>query len=209
MSIQAIDTEWLLWANGHHSPLMDSLMWQASQPLTWLPLYALLIGFLAYAYKGGKTLRSWLPFIAVLMAFAMAAGLADYITSGILKPLVERPRPTHNEALAEMLHIVRGYTGGHYGFPSSHAANTAAVSVLFALLASRKMPSGRAEKWADVLSVICIVGYLIPNCYSRMYLGVHYPLDILAGLLIGTLTAWLSFALFNFCLRKFAGTQKL
>lgn len=204
MSIQAIDTEWLLWANGHHSPLMDSLMWQASQPLTWLPLYAILIVCLAIMYKGGKNLRSWLPFIGILLAFGAAAGLADFISSGILKPLFERPRPTHNEEIAGMLHIVNGYRGGAYGFPSSHAANTSAVALLFALFfgcESRRLSRpARVAGWS--LTGLLILGYWLPNCWSRMYLGVHYPTDLLVGSLIGCLTALCAFILWRAILRK-------
>jgi len=209
MSIIELDTQLLLAINGANGPLMDQVMWYASQALTWVPLYVLLIGVLTYLYKGNKDWRSWLPLLGAILAMSLAVGAADFISSGILKPLVCRPRPTHNEALAGLLHIVNGYTGGPFGFPSSHAANTAAVTVIFALLYSRRTYTRGQSLIGEILTVVCILLYLIPNCWSRMYLGVHYPSDILAGLLIGTLTAWGSFALYNFFAAKFADTRKM
>lgn len=204
MSILELDTELLLAINGANSPLMDQVMWQVSQALTWLPLYVLLIGALAWLYKGNKAFRSWLPFVGAVAALALAVGAADFISSSILKPLIERPRPTHNESLTGLLHIVNNYRGGQFGFPSSHAANTAAVTVGFALLSARKNGSKKAALAAEILTAVCLLIYLIPNCYSRIYLGVHYPSDILAGLIIGTLAAWLSFAAFNAFIRRFS-----
>lgn len=191
MNIQAVDTEWLLWVNGHHSPMTDNVMWQASQATTWLPLYVLLLVYLGYIYKGKETWKSWLPFISIVAAFGVAAGLADYISSGILKPLFERPRPSHNEAIASVLHIVNGYRGGAYGFPSSHAANTSAVVLLFALFFGYRSSLMSKNVCIAGRTLICFLalGYWLPNCYSRMYLGVHYPTDLVAGTLIGCLTA--------------------
>ena len=113
----------------------------------------------------------------------MAVGLADFIASGILKEWVARPRPTRVSELEGVLHLVNGYKSGQYGFVSSHAANTMACALLFSLI------------WRKKITTCLLMLWVAANCYSRMYLGVHYPLDILGGLMVGTLTALLGFAL--------------
>ncbi len=164
----SIDTDILLWINGHHTEWLDSLMWLISSPRTWLPLYVLLIGLVAYRF------RSWKAALFIILGFIVAVGLSDFTCSGILKPLVCRLRPTHEPAL-DPLHLVNGYTGGLYGFCSSHAANTMAVALLFSLLYKNKYATAGLMAWVAL------------NCYSRMYLGAHYPSDIIVGLLVGCL----------------------
>ncbi len=145
--------------------------WYISKASTWIPLYVLLVGLIAWKY------RNWRTVLIILIGFGVAVGLSDYLCSGILKPLVCRLRPTHEPSLEGMVHLVRGYTGGLYGFCSSHAANTAAVATLFSLLYRNKIATAVLVLWVAL------------NCYSRMYLGAHYPTDIMVGLLIGTLLA--------------------
>ena len=141
-------------------------MWAVSSPRTWLPLYLLLIGLVAWRF------RSWKAALLIILGFVVAVGLSDILCSGILKPLVCRLRPTHEPAL-DPVYLVNGYTGGKYGFCSSHAANTMTVATLFCLLCRNKIATAALMAWVAL------------NCYSRMYLGAHYPSDILVGLLIG------------------------
>ena len=164
------DFDILLWINGHYAEWLDQVMWVISRANTWIALYVLLVGLIIYRY------RNWKAVLFILIGFGIAVGLSDYLCSGILKPIVCRPRPTHEPALEGMLHIVNGYTGGLYGFCSSHAANTMAVGLLFSLLYRNKIATAGLMTWVAL------------NCYSRMYLGAHYPTDILCGLLIGS--AW-------------------
>ena len=177
-----IDMEVLLAINGWHAPWADRLMWIISAKATWIPLYLLLIGLLVWRYrKPAMTNVKWLqrvPACVVIIAvIGLGVGAADFIASGILKDLVARPRPTRVPELEGVLHLVNGYKSGKFGFVSSHAANTMAVALLFSLI------------WRNKIATVGLMLWVAANCYSRMYLGVHYPTDILGGLLIGAAVA--------------------
>ena len=186
-----IDQQWLLAINGWHSEWADMLMWYISKSTTWLPLYALLVGLIVYRFgilspslcREGRRGSSLLRVLIILAGFAVAVGVSDFVSSGIIKPWVCRLRPTHEPELAGLIHLVNGYTGGLYGFVSSHAANTMACSLLFALLYRNKYATVGLMLWVAL------------NCYSRMYLGVHYPADIIGGLAIGALMATLTYVM--------------
>jgi undecaprenyl-diphosphatase len=115
--------------------------------------------------------------VVMIVVIGLAVGAADFIASGILKDLVARPRPTRVPELEGVLHLVNGYKSGKFGFVSSHAANTMAVALLFSLI------------WRNKIATVGLMLWVAANCYSRMYLGVHYPTDILGGLLIGAAVA--------------------
>ena len=183
-----IDTEVLLAINGWHAPWADTLMWIISAKATWIPLYVLLIGLLIWRYRQPvPTAVKWLQrvpaCIVMIVLIALAVGAADFIASGILKEWVARPRPTRVPELEGLLHLVNGYKSGRYGFVSSHAANTMACALLFSLI------------WRNKIATCGLMLWVAANCYSRMYLGVHYPLDILGGLIVGALVAVGAFAL--------------
>ena len=183
-----IDTEVLLAINGWHAPWADTLMWIISAKATWIPLYVLLIGLLIWRYRQPvPTAVKWLQrvpaCVVMIVVIALAVGAADFIASGILKEWVARPRPTRVPELEGVLHLVNGYKSGRYGFVSSHAANTMACALLFSLI------------WRNKIATCGLMLWVAANCYSRMYLGVHYPLDILGGLTVGALVAVGAFAL--------------
>lgn len=186
-----IDRQWLLAINGWHSEWADILMWYISKSTTWLPLYALLVGLIVYRFgilspslcREGRRGSSLLRVLIILAGFAVAVGVSDFVSSGIIKPWVCRLRPTHEPEIAGLIHLVNGYTGGLYGFVSSHAANTMACALLFALLYRNKYATVGLMLWVAL------------NCYSRMYLGVHYPADIIGGLAIGALMATLTYGM--------------
>lgn len=183
-----IDTEILLAINGWHAPWADTLMWIISAKTTWIPLYLLLIGLLVWRYRQpAPTPIKWLQkvpaCVVMIVVIVSAVGAADFIASGILKDLVARPRPTRMPELEGVLHLVNNYRSGQYGFVSSHAANTMACGLLFSLV------------WRKKIATIGLMLWVAMNCYSRMYLGVHYPLDIIGGLLVGALMAVVGYVL--------------
>ncbi len=174
--LQQIDEQLLLWINGHHTALLDYVMVFASGKLTWLPLYLLLLYLIIKKYRYYA--------IVILLGVAATLVLTDQTSVHLFKEVFMRLRPCHQPHLAEMLTTITG-CGGQYGFVSSHAANTVGL-VTFLIMTYKPMPL-----WLKGL----LVAYALLVMYSRMYLGVHFPFDILGGALLGIacglFTAWL------------------
>ncbi len=171
--LENIDQQILLAINGFGSPWADTFFWVVSMKLVWLPLYLLIFYFFGKIY-GWKSLLMFVP-LAIL-----SVGMADFISSGIIKEVVQRYRPSHHTQLGELLrfhqiseeHI---YKGGQYGFVSGHATNFAAVCTWMLLLFWKKL------RWFAVVGIVAFV----LTAYSRMYLGVHYLSDIIGGTIVG------------------------
>lgn len=175
-----MDTTLTLFFNHMGQPWLDTTVLVLTKPLTWLPLYALLLLVLiqkqhAAFHEKKKALTSLL---FILLGAALCILVADQVSSHLCKPLFHRLRPTHEPALEGIVRIVRGYRGGPYGFFSSHAANTCALAVFLGRLIRKR--------WVTILLVL----YVAVNSWTRLYLGVHYVTDILAGLLFGALVGY-------------------
>lgn len=166
-----IDAEALLAVNGMYSSFQDALWWMVSAKWSSALLVLSLLWILIHKNRRHALL--------VLAMVALAVLLADQVSSGLIKHLVERLRPTHDPSLENAVHIVNGYRGGMYGFVSSHAANFFAIATLVSFIMRHR------------LVVIALYGWGLAQCYSRMYLGVHYPGDILGGIIVGVLAGWL------------------
>lgn len=171
-SLQTLDQQLLLAINRAHTPALDAVMIFASNRLVWFPAYALLIGGLIYLFRRRAVL--------LLPLLITAVALADSITSRLFKPYFGRPRPCHDARVFPLLHLPDG-CGGQFGFLSSHAANSIALAVFLALV----LPAGRL-RWAKIAAFLW-AGLL---SYSRIYLGAHYPSDVLGGAIIGGLLGW-------------------
>ncbi|AKQ45507.1 PA-phosphatase [Rufibacter radiotolerans] len=164
--LKAFDQALFLEFHSYRSSFWDVVMVTISNKFVWLPFYVVLIVLLVYFYKR----RGWL----MVLCLGAAVGLADYISSGILKPYFARLRPCHDQLLNGVVDAIDG-CGGRFGFVSSHAANAFAVAIfVYMLLPHRQWHlKGVLLVWAVAIS------------YSRVYLGVHYPGDVLAGALLG------------------------
>ena len=176
--LKSLDNSILLFINSRHSQFWDGFMMDISNRFIWIPLY-LFLAFLIYREFGKK---SWIIILFAIIAVA----LSDQLASHLVKNIFMRYRPSHNLILSPQLHFVDDYKGGLYGFASSHASNTFSLTVFIMLL----MP----KNYKLIAGLFC---WVVIVCYSRMYLGVHYPSDIIGGALIGILSAWISFRLCN------------
>lgn len=171
-----LDKELFFFLNGLHADWLDAIMFWISDKIIWIPFYAFLAYLIIKEYKWKAVI--W------LVGIGLAIAASDQILSGIMKPYFERYRPSRDPALQGLVHIVNGYTGGRYGFASSHAGNVFALATfMFFLLRDRYQWIVWVFVWAAVVS------------YSRIYLGVHYPGDIIIGGIIGTLMGWIFFKL--------------
>lgn len=170
-----IDERILLFINGLHAPFADWWMWWISEKTTWIPLYPIL-AFLLFRRS------SWQRAVLCLFFIVLVIAATDQTCAALIRPLVGRLRPSNTaNALSSLLHLVNGYRGGSYGFPSCHAANSFALAVFLSLRFRRTAATVLLLSWAALIS------------YSRIYLGVHYPGDVLCGMAMGGLYAAVGF----------------
>jgi undecaprenyl-diphosphatase len=167
------DTQVFLFLNGKHNSFWDFTMYWVSNKLIWIPLYLFFI-FLIFKYYKKNLL--W-----VLLATVIVIALSDLISVHLFKNVFLRLRPCHEPQLEGLVHLVKGKCGGQYGFISSHATNHFAFAVFSSLILRKKVKyfTFLIILWAAVIS------------YSRIYLGVHYPGDVLGGVIVGSVLGWI------------------
>lgn len=177
------DTAMLLWLNGWHCDYFDNLIEMMTWKFTWIPFYVALAVFV-YKHSTPKAALSFILFAVLLLA------MNDQICSSLIRPMVGRLRPSNlDNPVSAMVHIVDGYRGGRFGFPSAHATNSWGLAFFVIYLFKHKILSMTMVIWALLVS------------YTRIYLGVHYVGDILAGLLLGLLNATIVYYLFKTIMR--------
>ena len=179
--LENIDRTLFLFINGLHTPIIDIIMVYVSSITLWIPLF---LFFLFYAYKNGK----WPLVIISILGIALCILLADRISVMAFKDVFLRYRPSRNLDLKDSVHLLpelkgflyntKGnlYTGGWYGFVSSHAANFFAITTFLVAIFS---PFSKGWYWLFLWAALI--------AYSRIYLGVHYPSDIAVGAMLGIL----------------------
>lgn len=185
-----MDRRLFLFLNGLHAAWLDPIMFHMTRLWLWTPVYLILLWIVLRDYRK----QSWI----ILLAIALTLTLSDQITSHLMKPWFARTRPSHEPGLEGLVHLVNGYRGGMYGFASGHAANTFGIATLFYLLLRPHYPA-----------IIWIFAWAAIMTYTRIYLGVHYPGDILAGAAVGMLCAWGIFKTMRYFTIRYYLTQRL
>lgn len=170
-----LDQQLFLWLNGWHADWLDPIMLAITGKNIWIPLYAVILFIVIRKLKW----QSW----SMLLAFALLITLADQSASGFFKPFFERFRPCHEPAIQDLVHLVKG-CGGKYGFASSHASNTFALAFFLFFI--------YRNTYAKIM-----IGWAVLVSYSRIYVGVHYPGDILMGAILGLLAAIITYQLYK------------
>lgn len=195
-SIIGLDQKIFLVLNGLRHPELDGFMLAATDFKFWIPFYLWFIFILFKKYDQ----QAWLA----LGCIAITILITDQLTSGILKPLTQRLRPSHEPALDGLVNLVKTtagqfYKGGKYGFPSSHAANSFGVAT-FLWLVLRK-----SYRWTFLGFIVAFI-----LTYTRLYLGVHYPSDLICGIAIGIFAGYAGWKLFEWTGKKIkTATEKV
>lgn len=168
-----IDKALLSLFNGSNSVFIDSLALTLTNGYTWIPFY------LGFAYLIIKNNEKAGQIFLTIMAAVVCVLITDGLSDGLVKPHVARLRPSVDPSMAGIVSLVHGYTGNGYSFFSAHAANLSGLSVFFSLLIRRRTIT------------ITLAAWTLIGCWTRLYLGVHYPSDVLVGLFVGCLTGLL------------------
>lgn len=182
--ISNIDSQLFLFLNGFHADWLDPIMIAITQMWAWLPIYLFLIYLVVKQY--GK--HCWMIFLAI--GFVVLC--SDQLSSHVCKPVFQRLRPCYNIDLQDLIYLPKGKAGGHYGFVSSHAANTFAIGT-FLTAALRKN-----TKWIGWLLFV----WAFLSSYSRIYIGYHYPGDILCGAVLGILIGLIIWKLYQLLIKR-------
>lgn len=163
------DHQLLLLINGMHTGFLDAFMWLVSGKLVWIPFYVMT---LVMVWRN----RGWQGVVQLLLLVGVMMLMTDMVNSQLIRPFFHRLRPANLDSpVGPMVHIVNGYRGGMYGFPSAHAANYCGLSILVCYFVR--------NRWLTLH--LALLTLLV--CYSRSYLGVHYPGDLTAGILYAAL----------------------
>lgn len=162
------NTQLLLWINGHNTALLDVVMYGASDRFIWIPFYALLLALFAKVYKK----NIWIILVSVTLLILFCDQ-----TANLGKEFFRELRPCHEPSLQALIHLVNGYCGGDFGFVSSHAANSTGLLVFSTILLNNRFI------WLKYL----MLAYVLLICYSRIYLGAHYPMDVFRGISVGVI----------------------
>ena len=183
-ALSTIDSDLFLFLNGLHTGWLDKVMVLVTDMWVWLPLYLLLIYWAVKQY--GK--RWWWVFIAI----GVVVLCSDQLSAHVCKPLFQRLRPCYNVDLQDIIYLPKGMAGGQYGFVSSHAANTFGIATFLIPMLRQYRP------WPAILLLL----WAFISSYSRIYIGYHYPGDIVCGAILGVLIGLIFWKVFQIVQRK-------
>ena len=184
-SLSTIDSELFLFLNGLHVDWLDGVMSLITEMWVWMPLYFVLVYWTVKQYGN----RWWW----IVLAVSVVVLCSEQLASHVCKPLFQRLRPCYNIDLQEFIYLPKGLAGGRYGFVSSHAANTFSVATFLTAALTKYRP------WAAIM----LFFWAFLSSYSRIYIGFHYPGDIVCGAVLGVLVGLVVWKLFQiFIVRK-------
>jgi len=181
--LEQLDRQLFLFINSLNTPFFDQLMYAISSKIIWAPLYLAILIAIGFKYKR--------KFLVIVLCIIVAVTLADQLSVQLFKNTVQRLRPCHEPSLEGLVHLVNNRCGGLYGFVSSHASNSFNVALITLFLIRKTWYSVSILIWAAVIG------------YSRIYLGVHYPGDVICGALFGTVIGWSVYKLFEVTDKKY------
>ncbi len=172
-----MDRSILEFFNGSNSLFVDGLAVIFTSWITWIPLY---LSLLYIVIKN----NDFHQIILVVSCVALALVLSDAMADFIVKPLVGRLRPSLDPKIMNSISIVNGLRGSGYSFFSAHASNTFSIALFFSLLVRSRT------------FIIAIVLWSMINCWTRLYLGLHYPSDVLVGIIWGAIAAGVAYMVY-------------
>lgn len=180
------DTQLFLFLNGLHADWLDPIMIFISGKLTWTPFYLVLLYLVIKNCKKQS--------ILIILGIILLIVCSDQISSSVFKPFFERPRPCHDEVIKDLVYLPNGHCGGAYGFISSHACNAFALAVFITQILKKYCP--------NIACVMFVWATLV--AYSRIYMGVHYPGDVVVGALVGAIIGIVISKVYNMISRRYA-----
>lgn len=166
--INNLDHELFLFLNGLHVDWLDPVMTFISSEMGWIPFYAILL-YLVFRKSG------WRGLLFVVIGVVILITCSDQLSSHVFKPVFHRLRPCHDPLIQDLVHLPNGHCGGQYGFISSHACNTFALASFIALI---------MNKFYKKIGLLMFIWAALVS-YSRIYMGVHFPGDVLCGAAVG------------------------
>lgn len=180
-----LDKELFLYLNNLGSESWDSFWLFVTNKISSIPLYLILL-YLSYRQLGIK--KTLLLLITTALLITCTDQLANFFKNG-----VQRLRPCYDPEVSELMRLVKSYCGGRFGYFSAHAANSFAVAFFFTYLLGSKF------RYIGIF----LIAWAVFIAYSRIYIGVHFPLDVLTGVVIGLILSWLFAKLYIFAIHKY------